>query len=172
VVVTATEIPEQGRRVEGLMIRSVPVMESLIHKEKPLDNAMYYFDLAGIRIAHMGDAGNRLTDEQLRALAGTDILLALSGGPPTIDLGDLYDAITVIRPRVVIPMHYGVPGCKVRMLPVTDLTKLFPAEDVEFTGQSEIAFTPETLPERTRIVVLEPSTTGIRHPEATVERVS
>jgi L-ascorbate metabolism protein UlaG (beta-lactamase superfamily) len=155
-----------------LTIHAVLVKESLVHKEQPLDNAMYYFQLAGIRIAHMGDVGNRLTDEQVRALTGTDILLAPSGGPPTIDLGDLYDAITAIRPRVVIPMHYGVPGCKVQMLPVTDLTQRFPASDVEFTGRSEVQFTPETLPERTRIVVLNPSTAGIRKAEASVERAS
>ncbi|MBM3775952.1 MAG: MBL fold metallo-hydrolase, partial [Acidobacteria bacterium] len=88
-VITATEIIDGGITVRGIHFRAVPVLESVIFKESPLDNAMYCFEAEGIRITHMGDVGNPLDAEQLEALEGTDLLLALTGGPPTIDLDDL-----------------------------------------------------------------------------------
>lgn len=83
-LVTATEIVGTGVTVEGVTINAVWSQESLIHKEVARDNAMYRFTLEGITITHMGDVGNGLTDAQIEALAGTEILLALVGGPPTI----------------------------------------------------------------------------------------
>lgn len=156
VVVTATEILEDGATVRGILIKAIAAKESLIHKERPLDNAMYRFELEGIQVCHMGDVGNRLTDDQLEALSGTDVLIAPTGGPPTIDLDDLQDAISQIRPHVIIPMHFGVPGCKVRMLPVTDFTSRFPASMVKWTDAVEVALSVASLPDE-QVVVLKPS---------------
>ena len=82
-VVTATEIIPNGVKIRGLKITAIPVRESLIHKDSPLDNGMYRFTLEGIRLAHMGDVGNALTDEQLEAMSHVDVLFVLAGGPPS-----------------------------------------------------------------------------------------
>jgi L-ascorbate metabolism protein UlaG (beta-lactamase superfamily) len=156
-VVTATDIVDTGATVKGLSIAAIPVLESLVHKESPLDNAMYRFTLEGIQIGHLGDVGNPLTDEQLEGLAGVDILFALAGGPPTIDIADLYQAITQLQPRVIIPMHYKLPGTRLKMLPVTELTNRFPAEAVVWVDGAEVEFHRETLPTSPKIFVLKSS---------------
>jgi L-ascorbate metabolism protein UlaG (beta-lactamase superfamily) len=156
-VITATDIVDNGVTVKDLFVTAIPVLESIIHKDSPLDNAMYRFTVEGIRVAHMGDVGNPLTDEQLEGLAGADILFALAGGPPTLDIDDLYQAIKVIRPRVVIPMHYKLPGTRLKMLPVTDLTDRFPAEAVVWVDGPEVEFSRESLPSDLRIFVLKSS---------------
>ena len=157
VIVTATDIIETGAIVHGLQITAIPVRESLIYKDAPLDNGMYRFSLEGIQIAHLGDVGNPLTEEQLAGLAGADILLALAGGPPTIELDDLYQAINILQPRVVIPMHYHLPGTKVKMLPVTELTSRFPEGDVAWVDSAEVEFNRDSLPAETRLFVLKSS---------------
>jgi L-ascorbate metabolism protein UlaG (beta-lactamase superfamily) len=156
-VVTATDIVATGATVKGLHVTAVPVLESLIHKESPLDNAMYRFTLSGIDIAHMGDVGNPLTAEQLAALAKPDVLLALAGGPPTLDIDDLCRAIEIIQPRIVIPMHYQLPGTWVKMLPVTELTGHYPAETVVWVDGPEIELTQATLPAEMQVYVLKSS---------------
>jgi hypothetical protein len=108
----------------------------------------------------MGDVGNALSGKQLAALAETDVLLALAGGPPTIELSDLYHVIQTVRPRMVIPMHYRIPGPRFFMLPVTGLTGYFPKGSVEWMGSSEIELSCDTLSEETRIVVLKPALVG------------
>lgn len=159
-LVTTTDIVDTGTTVKGLEITAIAVRESLIHKESPLDNAMYRFTLEGINITHMGDVGNRLSEDQLAAMAGTDVLLALTGGPPTLDLDDLYEVINVLKPRLVIPMHYRIPGPKFFMLPITDFTQAFPAKAVRWFETPGVELSRETLPAETQIYVLQPSLVG------------
>ncbi len=156
-LVTATEIVDTGVTLKGIKFEAIWSQESLIHKEVVRDNALYRFRLEGLNITHMGDVGNPLTEAQMEALAGTDILLALTGGPPTIELEDLENVIERIKPKVVIPMHYRIPGPRFFMLPVTDFTKSYADEKVVWSDSSEVEFTNESLPEDTLIVVLKPS---------------
>lgn len=157
-VVTATELEPEGETVKGIHFTPIHSMESLIYKEKPRDNAMYLFTLDGIRIAHLGDIGNRLPDDQLELLKGSDIVIAPAGGPPTIDLTDLADAIRTINPRIFIPVHYDLPNTLVKMLPVTEFLKEFPTEQVVWESRPEIEITRASLPQETRILVLKANT--------------
>jgi L-ascorbate metabolism protein UlaG (beta-lactamase superfamily) len=156
IVINALEIPEGGREAKGVRFQAIAVMESLIHKTDPDENAMYTFSLDGIRVGHMGDVGNRLGEAELSLLRGVDVLLALTGGPPVIELPDLQEALQEIRPRVIIPMHYRTPKVKIpRILDVEAFTSLFPASRVERPGRTEIELTRETLPQEPKVVVLE-----------------
>ena len=156
-VVTATEIIDTGATVRGLEVTAIPVLESIVHKDSPLDNGMYRFTVDGIKVGHMGDVGNPLTAEQIEALRGVDVLFALAGGPPTIEIDDLAEALTKIKPRVVIPMHYKLPGTTLKMQPVTDLTDHFSADTVTWIDGPEIELSAETLPAETHIIVLKSS---------------
>lgn len=156
-LVTATDIVDEGATVKGLKIDAIMSRESLIHKEVARDNAMYRFTVEGITITHLGDVGNPLTKAQMGAMAGTDILLALTGGPPTIELEHLNKVVETIKPKVVIPMHYRIPGPKFFMLPVTDFTAYYPDEMVEWSDSSEVEFSKDSLPSETRILVLKPT---------------
>lgn len=156
-LVTATDIVETGATVKGVQVEAIWSQESLIYKDVVRDNAMYRFTLEGINITHMGDTGNPLTEAQMDALVGTDILFALAGGPPTIELKDLHDVIEYIKPKVIIPMHYRIPGPRFFMLPVTDFTDNYPDRMIEWSDSTEVEFTKESLPDETRILVLKPT---------------
>lgn len=156
-VVTATEVSEDGITVKGLRIRAVQTQESLIHKTEPDDNGMYCFTLEGIRIAHLGDVGNRITDEQLAALGENDVWIVPTGGPPTIDLDDLMDAIAVAKPRVVIPGHFRIPGTESWMLPPTAFTDKFDHANVTWVDSSEVEFRKDALPAGPQVYVLQAS---------------
>ncbi len=156
-LVTATEIVETGAVVRGVKFTAVYSQESIYKEDIVRDNAMYSFTLEGVRITHMGDVGNPLTAAQLAALAGTDVLLALAGGHPTIALTDLHAVIAAVQPKLVIPMHYRIPGPRFAMRTVTDFTSYYPAETVDWPDSSEIELTRDSLPGETRIVVLRPA---------------
>jgi L-ascorbate metabolism protein UlaG (beta-lactamase superfamily) len=158
-ILNALQISGRGPvEVNNVVFEALPTMESLKHKESPDENAIYRFELEGISILHLGDLGNPLTDEQLALLRGrVDILLALSGGPPTIELEDLERAIEEIRPRVVIPMHYRIPKLKLDILPLEAFTSRYPEETVTRVGATEVEFSIDTLPRTLRVYVLEPA---------------
>jgi L-ascorbate metabolism protein UlaG (beta-lactamase superfamily) len=159
-LVTATEIVECGVTAKDLRIDAVWSQESLIHKDVAGDNAMYRFTIEGINIAHMGDVGNPLSQKQLDALAGVDVLLALTGGPPTIELDDLAQVIDTIQPGIVIPMHYRIPGPRFFMLPVTEFIGRYPSDMVHWLNTSDLTLTRGALPSQTQIYVLQPSLMG------------
>jgi len=158
-ILNALEIAGTGPvEVNNVVFEALPTMESLTHKENPDENAIYRFELEGISILHLGDLGNPLTDEQLALLRGrVDILLALTGGPPTIELKDLEWTIEEIGPRVVIPMHYQIPKLKLDILPLEAFTARYPDDVVTRVGATEVEFSPDTLPCTLRIYVLEPA---------------
>jgi L-ascorbate metabolism protein UlaG (beta-lactamase superfamily) len=159
-VLNALEIADAGIvEAGGVRFEAFRTMESVEHKESPEENAMYRFEVDGLSVLHLGDLGNPVTDEQLARLRGrVDVLLALTGGPPTIELDDLEAAIGAIGPRVVIPMHYRIPRLSIaeNILPVEAFTSRYPPESVVDVGDSEIELTPDNLPEEFRVLVLRP----------------
>jgi L-ascorbate metabolism protein UlaG (beta-lactamase superfamily) len=112
----------------------------------------------GVSVLHLGDLGNPLTDEQLARLRGrVDVLLALTGGPPTIELEDLDRAIEQIQPRIVIPMHYQIMKLKLDILPLEAFTSRYPEDAVRRVGDTGIQLSPDALPRAFQICVLEPA---------------
>jgi L-ascorbate metabolism protein UlaG (beta-lactamase superfamily) len=158
-ILNALQISGRGPvEVNNVVFEALPTMESLRHKESPDENAIYRFELEGISILHLGDLGNPLTDKQLTLLRRrVDILLALSGGPPTIELEDLERAIEEIRPRVVIPMHYQIPKLKLDILPLEAFTSRYPEDAVTRVGATEVEFSADNLPRTLRVYILEPA---------------
>jgi L-ascorbate metabolism protein UlaG (beta-lactamase superfamily) len=156
-VLNALEIARKGPvEVNGVVFEALPSMESLEHKESPEENAIYRFELEGVSVLHLGDLGNPLTDEQIGRLRGNvDVLLALTGGPPTIELEDLERAIEEIKPNVVIPMHYQIPKLKLDILPLETFTSRYPEDMVKRAGATEVELSLDNLPRNLRIYVLE-----------------
>ena len=163
-VVNALELPPEGAVVCGIPIRGFEAYESRTfdfraQRGRDADaNALYHFTLGGLRVLHMGDLGNPVDPAQLAALAGqVDILLALTGEHATIALDDLDEAISAIRPRIVIPMHYWHERGVLKIEKVDQFVKRFPAEQVTRLETSEFEITPETLPPpgELRVVVLQ-----------------
>ena len=159
-VVNAVEIVDHPVTVKGVSIHAFPSMESLTwdYGRDPEHNAMYSFELEGLRFLHIGDIGNPVPEKQLAALTGeVDVMFALTGGNATIALDDLDAAIQAIQPRVIIPMHYFAPQGRLKILPVTEFVSRYPAEMVTFVGSSDLTLTRATLPATQHIYVLEQS---------------
>lgn len=161
VVVDAVKVPPEGLEVRGMRIHAYQTMESETWYYGDRDaepNAMYSFELGGVRCFHMGDLGNPVSKQHAEQLHGNvDVMFALTGGPPTIALPDLVDAINAIKPRVVIPMHYYVPTGMLNILPVDAFTSLYPAHSVTEVFGPDLTLTPEDLPDTMQIYVLQQS---------------
>jgi L-ascorbate metabolism protein UlaG (beta-lactamase superfamily) len=70
-------------------------------------NTLFAFWLDGLRVAHLGDHGQReLRTEQREALGDIDVLFLPVGGGPTIDAAGAAEIVEQLAPRWVVPMHY------------------------------------------------------------------
>jgi L-ascorbate metabolism protein UlaG (beta-lactamase superfamily) len=76
-------------------------------------NTIYVFETEEMRLCHMGDLGADLSEKQLEEINGVDILMIPIGGKYTIDGEKAADIVRKIEPKVVIPMHYKMPGLTV-----------------------------------------------------------
>ena len=155
-VINALEITENAVEIRGVHFEAIATMESLIYKDIPGQNAMYRFTVEDIAVGHMGDVGNPLTETQLAFFQDIDVLLALTGGPPTIELDDLDKALAVIQPKITIPMHYKTDKTKIaKILPVEEFTSRYPKEIVHYLDHSEIELDRSMLPQQPQIYVLQ-----------------
>ena len=158
-VINGLEVARQGgqRVARGITFRAIEAMEMLDHPEhKPDQNALYRFTVDGIRIGHMGDIGNPLTEAQIAFFDGVDLLLALAGGSPTIALDDLKVVIDILKPPLVVPMHFRTLRYKLRnILWIQSFLNYYADSDIDFVSDSEVKLTRDSLPNRTRVLVLD-----------------
>jgi L-ascorbate metabolism protein UlaG (beta-lactamase superfamily) len=78
-------------------------------------NTVFIFEVGGLRIAHLGDLGHLLDDDELEAIGSVDVLMVPVGGTTTLDAYHATRVVDQLHPRLmVIPMHYrtDVPATK------------------------------------------------------------
>lgn len=84
-------------------------------------NIIFRFLMGEISILHLGDFGaDKLTDVQLNEIGTIDILLIPVGGKYTIDAREAVEIIKAIEPKIIIPMHYKIPGLDIEINSVDD----------------------------------------------------
>ncbi len=155
-VVRAHELRAGTHRVQGLDVEAIPCFET---PEKLPGDEVTVVQVSGesLRVVHLGDLGHALDEEQLERLKGAPVVLAAAGGPPTIALEQVGALLAAIGPRVVIPMHYLVPGkIDLAIQPIERFLEALPGWSVERPGSSSIELAAGSLGEP-RIVVLEPA---------------
>ncbi|HEX3697685.1 MAG TPA: MBL fold metallo-hydrolase [Polyangia bacterium] len=107
--------------IKDVTIRSVGVYhDDAMGAERGL-NTVFVFEVGGLRIAHLGDLGHLLTDDQLSAIGSVDVVLIPVGGVFTIDGRQATRVVDQLRPRlVVIPMHYKTDVLTIKQLEGVD----------------------------------------------------
>ncbi len=115
-------------------------------------NIVHVIEMDGLRIAHLGDLGHSLSDEEVSAIGKVDVLLIPVGGLFTIGPKEAVAVMKSLRPSIVIPMHFKTESLNFPVKPVEDFLSL--AGNHERPGNSEIEIKKENLCGE-RIVVLE-----------------
>lgn len=73
------------------------------------ENTIHIMDDGAFKAVHFGDLGCRLEPGQLEQLKSIDVALVPVGGFFTIDAYQAAELVRMIRPKIVIPMHYTDP---------------------------------------------------------------
>jgi L-ascorbate metabolism protein UlaG (beta-lactamase superfamily) len=115
-------------------------------------NVIYVFELAGIRVCHLGDFGQaELRPAQRGAIGKIDLLFVPVGGMATIDGRAAAALVDELEPSWVVPMHYRTPA----------ISFLEPLDDFLQAVQGEVVTlarpgfdTDDVRPEGGRIIVV------------------
>ena len=69
-------------------------------------NNINMFHIDGYKVVHLGDTGCLLSEKTLEPIKNCDVLLAPINGFFTIGPDELKALCEIIKPRIVVPMHY------------------------------------------------------------------
>lgn len=97
------------REVKATITR-LPTFHDHHGGKKRGSNLISVVEMNGMRIAHFGDLGHVLSDEQVAALGRLDVIMVPVGGFFTVDAKEARENVKKFAPAVVIPMHYRGEG--------------------------------------------------------------
>src|SRR3989338_7598885 len=98
----------------GIQIQGIPSWHDNTNGSERGPNTIYVMTAEEITLCHLGDLGQeKLTDQQVEAIGDVDVLMIPVGGNYTINAKEAVSVISQIEPKIIIPMHYKVPGLTV-----------------------------------------------------------
>jgi L-ascorbate metabolism protein UlaG (beta-lactamase superfamily) len=140
--------------IKGVMVQGIETFHDSKGGAERGKNTIYRIGMDDLTIAHLGDLGHILTDEQLDQLDGVDILLIPVGGKYTIDAKMAVEIIGQIEPRLVIPMHYKLSGAK--EIALDPVEKFIKELGVEPKKEEKLKIAKKDLPaEGMELIILE-----------------
>jgi L-ascorbate metabolism protein UlaG (beta-lactamase superfamily) len=148
-----TIVKEAGEHsIKGITISGFSCFHDESQGRERGANTVFTFEIDGVKICHLGDLGEKLSAGSCKNLGPVDVLLIPVGGHFTIDAKTAGEVVTILNPRVVIPMHYktGVLGFPVA--PVDDFLKN--KANVKRLNSTEVELSKATLPKTQEIWVL------------------
>lgn len=139
--------------IQEVFITGIPTFHDQKQGEERGKNTVFLFDFDGLTICHLGDLGHMLSQPQVEALGSVDALLIPVGGVYTIDAALAAEVVSLLEPRVVVPMHYKTKPLDLPLSTVDPFLKEMGVGDV--TPRESLKVSKTNLPEETEVVVLD-----------------
>ena len=124
-------------------------------------NTIWVIDIAGLRIAHVGDNGP-ISPAAIKEMGRVDILmLPIDGVYHILKETEIQAIFKALNPKVIVPMHYQIPELEHSPDHPKNLGPIDPwvkgKKNVLRLESNERQFALRTLPERRQIVVFQHS---------------
>ena len=116
-------------------------------------NTVYLVQIEEVSICHLGDLGHVPTAEQIEQMSDTDILMVPVGGGATIGAAAAVEIISLLQPKLVIPMHFKTEVVKMDLEPLEHFLKEMGLKEV--VTQPKLNVSKSGLPLDTSVVVLD-----------------
>ncbi len=140
--------------MEDVFVTGVRTFLDDARTEKKQFNTAYLFELDGLVICHLGDLGQIPNSEQTERLAQADILLLPIGGANGLTQEQAAEVVSLLDPKVLIPMQYRTEIGDKALLPLDSFAKLVGVELPE--PMEKYSPRKAELKEAMEIVLLEP----------------
>ena len=117
---------------KGIFVQGIASFHDKMQGSERGLNTIYVIKWEEMTICHLGDLGQeKLDDHQVDLIGTVDILLIPVGGKYTLNYKEAVGVVGQIEPKIIIPMHYKVPGLNI---------------DIESSDKfiKEMGLTPET----------------------------
>jgi L-ascorbate metabolism protein UlaG (beta-lactamase superfamily) len=145
--------------IKGIFVIGIPTPYGESSKQPVMRNTVYLIDLDGVTVCHLGDVRRVPTQAQIEELGEVDVLLVPVGGGSTLGAAKASEVISLLEPRVVIPMHYKTDQLKgLKLQPVSQFLKEMGLKEV--VPEDTVHITKSGLPSETQIVLMKCAAEG------------
>lgn len=117
-------------------------------------NTLYVIEYNGLFVAHLGDLNRIPSMSELEHYGTIHVLLTPVGGGNALNASKAVELISLIKPNVVIPMHYSVPLTIPELDPLSKFLKEMGITQTEEVYTSYKINGVSQLPEETKVVIL------------------
>ncbi len=140
--------------VKGIFVTGIAVPPSPNRNRKKTKTetaTLYLFAFDTLNVCHLGALDRVPSSSQIEELTNIDVLLVPIGGQETLGAAQASEMISLLEPRVVIPMAYSVPDKDAALDRFLKVTGATPAEPEEI-----LRITRSRLPDETQVALLAP----------------
>ncbi len=150
----------------GLQVRGIGDFHSGPSRLSDFPNVMFRLESGGVSFLHIGDNRADWPPEVARAVGGIDVLLVtVDDSIHLLTYHEVDGLINRLQPRVVIPMHYAIPGitsAECELLPPERWLERQPA--VRRLDSHQADFSPDNLPAQTEVWLFRPAPESLAAP--------
>ena len=139
--------------IANVFINGIATFHDAEMGEQRGKNTVYLIQIEEVSICHLGDLGHVPTAEQIEQMSDADILMVPVGGGATIGATAAVETISLLQPKLVIPMHFKTEVVKMELAPLDPFLKEMGVK--EFVSQPKLSVTKSSLPIETSVVVLD-----------------
>ena len=116
-------------------------------------NTAYVIETENLRVCHLGGLSHVPTSEQVEEMSGVDLLLIPVGGGDALSPAQASETISLLEPKLVIPMNYATPAAKANLEPLDRFLREMGAPSVE--PQPRLSMNHSSLPHELEVFVLD-----------------
>ena len=151
-----------------LQIRAVRDLHSGAARLRDFPNVMFRLDAGGVSFLHIGDNRAEWPPEVSSSVGDIDVLLVTVDDSNHLLTYEQVDSLVCrLRPRVVIPMHYAIPGltaAECELLPPDGW--LAHQSKVRRLETDRVELSGGKLPSQTEVWVFQPARESLNAPPA------
>lgn len=139
--------------IANVFITGIPTYHDTSQGEHRGKNTAFFIEIEDVKICHLGDLGHVPTSEQIEQMSGADILMVPVGGVSTLGAAEAAETISLLEPRLIIPMHFKTEVVNMELEPLERFLKERGLQDV--IPQPKLNVTKSNIPAETKVLVLD-----------------
>ncbi|HUS82926.1 MAG TPA: MBL fold metallo-hydrolase [Dehalococcoidia bacterium] len=116
-------------------------------------NTAYVIETENLRICHLGRLSHVPTSDEVEEMSGVDLLLVPVGGGGALDATQAQETISLLEPKLIIPMNYATPAATAKLDPVDRFLRETGAPAVE--PLPRLSVNRSSLPHEPEVVLLD-----------------
>jgi L-ascorbate metabolism protein UlaG (beta-lactamase superfamily) len=139
--------------IKGIFIQGIRTRRRHSTAGASPHTTIYLAEVDGVLVCHLGDLDHVPSAEEVEALGKVDVLLVPVGGGGALNAVQAAEVISLIEPRLVVPMRYRMDGVATALEPLERFRREMGLDQVRV--EPKLSVTPNSLSDEPQVIALE-----------------